>query len=167
LEHNLLERAYRIQRECTYPLAPHLQQEWEAIDVLRRKGVLLADRKCRKLNMGAVPWSPDVQWAREQVEIWGLILKKKLGRHISSSLLQQGMLKHHISDCIRDISIQQAILSKQAALKEYRQLRKSSWSLRQSHLEDLAEAKAAIGNTTKAAALRQLLTHEHQRAMAH
>jgi hypothetical protein len=76
------------------------------------------------------------------------------------------MLKHHISDRIWDISIKQAILSKQAALKEYRQLRKSSWSLRQSHLEDLAKAKAAIGNTTKAAALRQLQTHEHQRAMA-
>jgi hypothetical protein len=94
LDHDLLERAYSIQSECTYPLAPHLQQEWEAIDALRREGVMLADRKCRKLHKGAVPWSPDIQRAREQVEIWGLILKKKLGRHISSSLLlQRGMNK--------------------------------------------------------------------------
>jgi hypothetical protein len=51
-------------------------------------------------------------------------------------------------------------------MKEYRELKKSSWSLRQTHLEDLAAAKAAVGNTSKAAALRQLQTHEHQRATA-
>jgi hypothetical protein len=33
-------------------------------------------------------------------------------------------------------------------------------------LEDLAAAKAAVGNTSKAAALRQLQTHEHQRSTA-
>jgi hypothetical protein len=107
------ERAYRIQRECTYPLAPHLQQEWEAIDALHCEGVTLAERKCRKLHKGAVPWSPDIQRAREQVEIWGLILKKKLGRHISSSLLQRrGMKKFRISDHIRDISLEMAIHNK-------------------------------------------------------
>ena len=148
-------------------LAPHLQQEWEAIDGLRHEGVTLAERKCRKLHKGAVPWSPDIQRAREQVEIWGLILKKKLGRHISSSLLQWGMKKFWISDHIQDISLKMAIHNKWVALKEYRELKKLSWSLQQTHLEDLAAAKAAVGNTSKAAALRQLQTHEHQRAMAH
>jgi hypothetical protein len=65
-------------------LALQLQHEWEAIDALRREGFMLADKKCRKLHMGAVPWSPDIQQAREHIEIWGLILKKKLGRHICS-----------------------------------------------------------------------------------
>jgi hypothetical protein len=59
-----------------------------------------------------------------------------------------------------------AIHNKQVALKEYRELKKLSWSLRQTHLEDLAAAKAAVGNTSKAAALHQLQTHEHQRATA-
>ena len=79
MENKMLERAYQVQRECTYPLTPHLQAEMEALDVLRRQGILLADKKCRKLSMGAVPWLPLVQQARERVETWGLILKKKLG----------------------------------------------------------------------------------------
>jgi hypothetical protein len=166
LEHNLLERAYQVQHTCTYPLAPKLQREWDAIDALRKEGVMLADKKCRKLHTGAVPWSPDIQRAREHVEIWGLVLKKKLGRHISSSLLQRGMLKLRISDRIRDISLEKAIQHKRAALKEYRDLKKSSWHLQQAHLEELAAAKVATGNTSKASALRQLQTHEHQRAMA-
>jgi hypothetical protein len=76
------------------------------------------------------------------------------------------MLKHHITDRIRDITIEQAIANKRRALTEYRDIKKSSQALRQTHLEDLAEAKAALGNMTKASALRQLQTHEHQRAMA-
>jgi hypothetical protein len=86
----MLDRAYQIQRECTYPLAPSLQAEMEELDALRRQGVILADKQCQKLSMGAVPWSPQVQErARERVEIWGLIIKRKAGYHISSSLLQQ------------------------------------------------------------------------------
>jgi hypothetical protein len=76
------------------------------------------------------------------------------------------MKKFRISDHIQDISLEMAIHNKRVALKEYRELKKSSWSLRQMHLEDLAAAKAAIGNTSKAAALHQLQTHEHQRATA-
>jgi hypothetical protein len=148
-----LECAYQVQCNCTYPLAPPLQQEWEAIDALCREGVMLADKNCHKLHTGAVPWSPDIQCAREPVEIWGLILKKKLGRHISSSLLQRGMIKLKISACIRDISIQEAIQNKQAALKAYRDLKKASWHLRQTHLKELAAAKAVTGNTSKASAL--------------
>jgi hypothetical protein len=37
-------------------------EEWgrkvEALDALRVDGILLADKKCRKLKMGNVPWSP-------------------------------------------------------------------------------------------------------------
>ena len=58
----------------------------------------------------------------------------------------------HIVDRIRDITIEQAILEKRKALKEYRALKKSSWALRQTHLEELAEAKAAISNVTKVSA---------------
>ena len=61
VDHNMLERAYNIQRECTYPLADHLQVELEALDVLRREGVLLPDRKCPRFPMGAIPWSPVIQ----------------------------------------------------------------------------------------------------------
>ena len=44
----------------------------------------------------------------------------------------------------------QTIEKKQPALKEYRLLKKSSIALRKTHLEDLAEARAAVINNTKA-----------------
>lgn len=48
----------------------------------------------------------------------GLILKKKLGQHISSRLLQHSMINLHILDQIQDIAIEQAIAEKCGTLKE-------------------------------------------------
>jgi signal recognition particle subunit SEC65 len=114
----------------------------DALDKLRREG--------RKLPTGAVAWSPTVQRARDLVEIWGLILKKKEGRRVSSRLLARGMARHQIVLCVRDITIEQIIAKRQAAIKDYRSLKKSSAALRTTHLKDLAEARAKAGNNTKA-----------------
>jgi hypothetical protein len=45
-------------------------------------------------------------------------------------------------------------------------MKKSSVTLWKTHLKDLVEARAAMGNHSKATELRKLITHEHQRAMA-
>ena len=76
------------------------------------------------------------------------------------------MAKHHIVTRIQDLTLDQIIQHKQTALQEYRSLKKSSIALRNTHLEDLAEARAAVGNHSRAMELRQLQTHEHQCAMA-
>jgi hypothetical protein len=102
--------------------------------------MLLADRKCRKLPTGAIAWSPTVQKARDLVEIWGLLLKKKEGRRISSRLLSRGMAHHHLTFRVQDITLTQIVDKKKEALKEYHLLKKSSLALRQTHLEELAEA---------------------------
>jgi hypothetical protein len=156
------DNSYQILRQCTYLLPPHLQEETATLDALCWTGVMLADRKCQKLPTGAVASSPTVQKARERVEIWSLLLKKKLGRHVSSSLCCRGMHHHHISTRLCNLSLTQIVEQHRLALHEYRTLKKSSVALRQSFLEELAEARVAEGNLTAASKLRQLHTHEYQ-----
>ena len=43
-----------------------------------------AERKGRKLKMGGVDWSPEYKKSRDQLEIWALLRKKKLGLKVSS-----------------------------------------------------------------------------------
>jgi hypothetical protein len=69
----------------------------EHLDALRQAGMRLADKKCWKLPMGMVAWSPTIQKARELVELKGLILKKKAGKRVSSRLLSRGMAKFHLA----------------------------------------------------------------------
>lgn len=161
----MLTRAFSLQQSCTYPLPPHLQDEMETLDALRQEGMRLADKKCRKLPMGKVEWSPAIQKARELLELWGLILKKKIGKRVSSRLITRGMAKFHLAFRIRDITMAQIIASKRDALKEYRSLKLSSSALRTTFLEDLAAARSAAGHNSIATKIRQLQTQEHQRSM--
>jgi hypothetical protein len=53
----LHERAFQLEADAIYPLSQALQQQAEQLDTLKMQGILHADRKCRKLGMGGVPYS--------------------------------------------------------------------------------------------------------------
>ena len=115
----MLTRAYHLQQSCTYPLDPSLQAEYEILELLCHEGVTMADCKCHKLPTGEVAWSPTIQKAHELVELWGLILKKKEGKKVSSSLIQCGLHQFLLVLWLRGITIEQIIASKQMALHAY------------------------------------------------
>ena len=54
-EFNLTERVLEVQGRITQPLKEEIANEFERLDKIRIKGMLYAERKCRKLRMGAVP----------------------------------------------------------------------------------------------------------------
>jgi hypothetical protein len=60
-KHNLLSRARKLASDTVYPCPSHVQDEYECLDDLRCTGVRLAERNCRKLRMGQVSFSPEIQ----------------------------------------------------------------------------------------------------------
>jgi hypothetical protein len=46
------------------------------------------EQKCRHLNMGGVDWSPEYKEARNRMEVWAMLWKKKLGLKVSSRRIQ-------------------------------------------------------------------------------
>ena len=77
------------------------------------------------------------------------------------------MAWHTLVFHLPDITLDFIILQKQAALKEYRSLKKSSRAFCQTYLEELAEARAAVGsNNSRATKIRQLKAQETQWALA-
>jgi hypothetical protein len=65
------------------------EEQWkgllEELDKLRVEGILLADHHCRKLKMGHVPWSPDLQRSMNKISyLQRCRLKYCLGKYISS-----------------------------------------------------------------------------------
>ena len=75
--HNLLDRAFNLQASCRAgaPLSEEQVTEFEKIDELRVQGMKMAERKCRKLKMGNVPWSPKIGQASLQIHVWKMIIK--------------------------------------------------------------------------------------------
>ena len=76
IENKLLEQAELLESQSTCPLSSTLQKKYEEFDNLRCKGVALAERKCRKLRMGQVPFSPTVQLLRRAIDASTLLVKK-------------------------------------------------------------------------------------------
>jgi hypothetical protein len=61
MEHKLHARAFDLESQASYPLPHRLSDQAEKLDKLRMDGVAYANKKCRKLFMGGVPYSLEFQ----------------------------------------------------------------------------------------------------------
>ena len=88
-DHRLLQRARALNDSISTFPNQQQQAELESIDALRTKAMLQAERRCRKLRMGKVPFSPMVIQHALAKSFWQLLLRKRHGRRVSSRLLQR------------------------------------------------------------------------------
>jgi hypothetical protein len=61
----------------------------EKLDRIRSEGMLWAKKKCRKLAMGNVDFSPEVDLAKKRWWLWQQVVKKQEGKPISLALLKR------------------------------------------------------------------------------
>ena len=58
--------------------------ELEKIDKISTAAVLYAEKHCRHLCMGQVPFSDASKIAGQHIGLWKMIIRKKLGCNVSS-----------------------------------------------------------------------------------
>ena len=87
-EARIEERLQQLEKTIVpgTPLTPAQIREVENIDRDRTKCMLKAERKCRKLKMGAVAFSEATAVPRKKIEFWNLALQKKHKVKVSSRL---------------------------------------------------------------------------------
>ena len=86
-KHNVYGRALKLYNEFSDKLTPDQCLEYEKLDKIREKSMKKAEKGCRHLHMGAVPWSPTIQHARTCLQYAKLTLRRKLGRNVSARFL--------------------------------------------------------------------------------
>ncbi len=67
LKHNLPIKIKRLKQRTTYPITALDKFTYEEVDTLRCQGVALSERKCRKLQMGQIAFSPQLQEASRKI----------------------------------------------------------------------------------------------------
>ena len=160
-DNDLFIRAHNLRRRSVYPLPPELQREYEALDAIRVNGMNYAERHCRKLKMGAIPWSPQYKAARDTVYLWNLVVKKMVGCHVHARKIIK--LRRRLNIPTTLLSLEDARSKLEEALVVYKELKQDAKELRLSHLDSLAEAQAEEGNVKVASKLRELKHRERQR----
>ena len=122
-----------------------------------------AEKGCRHLHMGAVPWSPTIQHSRTCLLYAKLTLRRKLGRNVSARYLMQLSRKTNLY--YENWSIPQMKEEVYRQVKVYRQLKKQATELRQTFLEYLAASLAREGKGKKANIVKNLIKVEEQRRL--
>jgi hypothetical protein len=162
----MLQQVKDLEREAHLPLTPALAQKYETLDSICCRCEAMAEKKCRWLRVGQVAFSPQLQQARRDIAVWRLLLRKKKGMKASSHLLQRLLQKTFIDPQVQQAALEVIKSHLATAYKSYYNLKRSHTDLRQTALDELAEAVAIKSDTPKAAIIKVLRQWEQQRNVA-
>jgi hypothetical protein len=150
LELDLIQRADSPLNSVRGPLSIDQQEEMEVLDRLCTDAMLDAEKSCRKLRLGNIPWTSQLTQAQRLLTYHRLCFKKSKGRHISTKTT----IPPPIEEARKNLS--QAIAS-------YRRInRTSTQANRATYLESLAVARSKTGDTDAETELQNLIRTEDQ-----
>jgi len=154
-----------IHRRMVFPLSQQLAEEYEALDKHICSRMDHAEKNCRKLHMGAVPFSPAYKVATLTVEYCTRREKYTLGleRNIRLLVTLQKQLEITYDPSLTLIQIKEKL---QQARRDRRDCKRRAKSLQQEFRYRLAAAKEAAGEGKVATILRNMSRVEAQRASA-
>ena len=139
-----------------------LQQEYDALDILREKGMQFAEKRCRKLKMGGVPWSPAIKKAWDQILFWTLVLKRQKRCHVSVRRILRPKKRLKIKGETQ-MNQQEVIDQLDKAYTHYKSLKKRAFDERLNFQEALAQVKADKDKGDAVKILRALQHRESTR----
>ena len=161
-KHHLEERLYSLQSRLTLPITDADAREYETILNIRTSAISFADKRCRRIFMGATPFSPELKLASKRVELWKAVLTKKAGAHFSMTKLRRLELQLGLHHSLH-LTIPNIKLKLKEAQQSYWKVKKKGDDHRTSFL--LAKAQD-IANETNGVAdniYTQLLQRENLR----
>ena len=162
--HDLYRRMDNIHQQAAIHLSEQLLLEYEEIYALSMKLMQKAEKKCRKIHTGIIPWSPDYQKARLTLEYWlhrkSYLLSTHSNVRYIIRLQNKLRLPYDPSLTLGDINNQI-----KAAQKQRRQCMLYAESLSLEYRTQLALAKEEAGEVEAATYIRNLNHIEAQRRL--
>ena len=170
----LLQEHYRLRLHlCSFDLQAAIPeglqlqhcQEYEKIAHLDSCACKHAAKKCRKLSMGAVPFSDSINKARGEIDMWDLLERKREGTRASTKKIRRLMHLTGISTAFNE-SLESILIKRKAAMSRYKGFKKNAHKLRETFGKKLIKARAKARNTTVEVQEKQLRQAFGQRALA-
>jgi hypothetical protein len=115
------KKIYNLFKQFKSPLTPYEQAEYEILDSLQEKGMILAEKRCRKLRMGRINWSLTIQKACLTILYYKLSLARIRGKHNSSRYLIRLSKKTKVN--AENLNHSQLLRKIHLAFKDYKSIR--------------------------------------------
>jgi len=151
-----LQEGRFTKKECAIAL--------QKIDNSVQHSVLYAEKKCRKLNTGAVPFSIEAKEAAQLIELWNNVIRKKRGWNISSKYIRRLAKRCKIKINVMQLTVEDCENERKLARKGYSNVKKEADLKRDQYIDGLAALHASKGNTSKSNILKRMKRNEALRA---
>ena len=161
----LKQRAFAIQTAIPNGLEERHWREYEKLahlDFCARKH---ASKKCRKLKMGAIPFSDNVAVVRGAVDMWSLLQRKREGIKASTKKIRR-LMKLTDEMTAFSYSLPEIKQKRKEAMSKWKKLKKNAGTLRAQFGKKLIKARAKERKTTVAVQEKQLKQAFGQRSLA-
>ena len=95
----IVERIYRFREQAPSLKKQELESQLDDIDDIRTEVALDAEKKCRKLCTGKVPYAPkELQAFGCKIRFWSLLIQRQGGGRVSRKLIRQQAKSLQISE---------------------------------------------------------------------
>ena len=142
--HHLPQRQFALEAHTTVgtPLTTEQKQEADAIDVIRTKCMRKAEKKCRKLKMGMVDFSPDIALPLREIIFWDIAIRRRklctsedaTGR-VSPKLWKRLKKRAQIHGPIGHMTLEELYEKRREAKAKYKKAKKNHKKLRIKFIE--------------------------------
>jgi hypothetical protein len=141
-------------------------QLFKQVQGLEQNSPFMSRYECRKLRTSQVAFSPELNASRRRIQARLLLLSRAQKKKVSSRLLDRSLKKANMpSDLnrLQETDFQQELKEE---YQNYYSIKGNAKQLRATALENLAEALAQKGDSTKEKMLKALREREQQRQTA-
>ena len=163
---SLSNQALLLQERITQPINAEDALEYEKLDAIRIRGMQFAEKRCRKLQMGGVPWTPELSLIRWRIEVWKLVIQRLRGCSVSARTILRKKVKAKMIEVNTNVSKDKAMEYIDSLYKAYKEYLKNSTIKRQDFQHELAQARAKEGRNTVAKEIARMQQTERQRVSA-
>jgi hypothetical protein len=87
--HLVLSKLHHLYSTRDGNFTPDERAQRESLDRVWAEGMIYTEKKCRKLAMGNVDYSPEVDLAKKKHWLWQEVVKKREGQPISTVMIKQ------------------------------------------------------------------------------
>ena len=163
-QHQVLQRSRALMNSISPTGMTNEQiKEYEALDKCKTLAMKIAEKECRKLKMGEIPWSPKLQRMRRRIEYLTLSLRRKCGRKVHAITLIRTSKKAELH--VEHNTVKQIKDQLKDEYKVYRKLKDEGVEERTEYLSSLAEALEKAGKGKRANIVQRLKSEERKRSM--
>ena len=158
VQHRIQEKIYSLFPPVR-PITPEACRALESIDRVLGEGMVHAEKKCRKIRAGAVPFSEKLAIAGHRIKLWRLVVKHKLTNNVKTRSIRRIAKRCNLKSVLSvPLSTARKLLKK--AKVNYLKFKKVAHRLRYEFLcerEDMAKSEKARS------AIRMIRRHEEAR----